>query len=53
MGLPGYEVTSGKIFFQGIDITDKDVDERAKMGITVSFQNPPEITGVKLGQGPT
>jgi Fe-S cluster assembly ATP-binding protein len=49
MGLPGYEVTSGKIIFQGVDITAKDVDERAKMGMVVSFQNPPEITGVKLG----
>jgi Fe-S cluster assembly ATP-binding protein len=49
MGLPGYEVTSGKILFQGMDITDKSVDERAKLGIIVSFQNPPEITGVKLG----
>jgi Fe-S cluster assembly ATP-binding protein len=49
MGLPGYYVVSGKIFFQGVDITNKDVDERAKMGIIVSFQNPPEVTGVKLG----
>jgi Fe-S cluster assembly ATP-binding protein len=49
MGLPGYEVTSGKIIFQGVDITAKDVDERAKMGMVVSFQSPPEITGVKLG----
>ena len=49
MGLPGYEVVSGKIFFKGIDITNKGVDERAKLGIIVSFQNPPEITGVKLG----
>jgi len=49
MGLPGYEVASGKIFFKGVDITDKPVDERAKLGIIVSFQNPPEITGVKLG----
>lgn len=49
MGLPGYEVISGKIFFQGVDITDKNTDERAKLGIVVSFQNPPEITGVKLG----
>jgi Fe-S cluster assembly ATP-binding protein len=49
MGLPGYEVVSGKIFLNGIDITDKTVDERAKMGMIVSFQNPPEITGVKLG----
>ncbi len=49
MGLPGYEVVSGKILLCGVDITDKGVDERAKLGMTVSFQNPPEITGVKLG----
>jgi Fe-S cluster assembly ATP-binding protein len=49
MGLPGYEVVSGKIFFEGVDITNKGVDERSKLGIIVSFQNPPEIIGVKLG----
>jgi Fe-S cluster assembly ATP-binding protein len=49
MGLPSYEVISGKILFRGIDITNKGVDERAKLGMIVSFQNPPEITGVKLG----
>jgi Fe-S cluster assembly ATP-binding protein len=49
MGLPGYEVVSGQILFNGKDITKTGVDERAKMGIIVSFQNPPEITGVKLG----
>jgi len=48
MGLPSYEVISGKIFFMGIDITDKSVEERAKLGMVISFQNPPEITGVKL-----
>jgi Fe-S cluster assembly ATP-binding protein len=49
MGLPGYEPVSGKILFRGVDITDKGADERAQLGITISFQNPPEITGVKLG----
>jgi len=49
MGLPGYEVASGKIIFQGVDITEKGIDERAKLGMIVSFQNPPEISGVKLG----
>ncbi len=49
MGLPGYEVVSGKILFLGQDITQKSVEERAKLGIVVSFQNPPEIRGVKLG----
>ncbi len=48
MGLPSYEVISGKIFFMDVDITDKSVEERAKLGMVISFQNPPEITGVKL-----
>jgi len=49
MGLPTYEVVSGKILFLGIDITKKSVEERARLGLVVSFQNPPEIAGVKLG----
>jgi Fe-S cluster assembly ATP-binding protein len=49
MGLPGYEITSGQILFMGQDITNMNVDERARLGMVVSFQNPPEITGVKLG----
>ena len=48
MGLPSYEVVSGSIFFMGVDITSKSVEERAQLGMVVSFQNPPEITGVKL-----
>jgi len=48
MGLPGYDVVSGQIFFQGADITKTTTDERARLGIVVSFQNPPEVTGVKL-----
>lgn len=49
MGLPGYDVVSGKILFNGTDITNKSVEERAKLGMVTSFQNPPEITGIKLG----
>lgn len=48
MGVPEFEVVSGKISFMGEDITKKSVDERAKLGISASFQHPPEITGVKL-----
>jgi len=48
MGLPQFEITSGKVTFMGIDITVKSVEERAKLGMVMSFQNPPEITGVKL-----
>ena len=48
MGIPQYEVASGKIVFMGQDITEKGVDERSKLGISIGFQHPPEITGVKL-----
>jgi Fe-S cluster assembly ATP-binding protein len=48
MGLPNYIVKSGTICFLETDITQRSVEERAKLGMVVSFQNPPEITGVKL-----
>ncbi|PIY60712.1 Fe-S cluster assembly ATPase SufC, partial [Candidatus Woesearchaeota archaeon CG_4_10_14_0_8_um_filter_47_5] len=48
MGHPKYEVTSGKIFFQGEDITDMPADERARKGLFLSFQYPAEIGGVTL-----
>ena len=48
MGMPHYEVVSGEIIFLGEDITDKSVDERARLGISIGFQHPPEITGIKL-----
>ena len=47
-GNPGYTVTSGKIIFNGEDITDMTVNERAKKGIFLSFQNPLEVPGVTL-----
>ena len=48
LGVPDFKVTSGKIIFQGNDVTDKPLDERARMGMGVGFQQPPEVTGVKL-----
>ena len=50
LGLSGYEVVSGKIFFDGRDITNLPIDERVRLGIAVAFQRPPEVTGVKLGK---
>ena len=47
-GNPAYTVTSGKIFFDGEDITEMAVNERAKKGIFLSFQNPLEVPGVTL-----
>ena len=50
MGYPQYNVVSGKIKFKGVDITDMPIDERAKMGIGMSYQRPPTINGLKIRQ---
>lgn len=47
MGISGYKITKGSIFFKGVDITHLPINERAKMGIGMSFQRPPTISGVK------
>ncbi len=46
MGNPNYEVTKGKILLDGEDITHMAVEERAKKGLFLSFQTPPEIEGL-------
>jgi len=48
MGLPSYEVSKGKIFFNGKDITDLGVTERAKLGITLAWQEPARIDGLSV-----
>ena len=40
------EVTEGKIFYKGEDITELEPEERALKGIFLSFQNPVEVPGV-------
>ncbi|MDD5093141.1 MAG: ABC transporter ATP-binding protein [Dehalococcoidia bacterium] len=47
MGFPRYKITRGKIIFKGQDITHTSLDERARMGIGMSFQRPPVVRGVK------
>ena len=47
-GNPAYTVTEGRIVFDGEDITDLPVNERAKKGLFLSFQNPIEVPGVTL-----
>lgn len=48
MGNPQYKVTSGEIWFQGREINDDSVEERAKQGMFLSFQNPLEVPGLSL-----
>lgn len=48
MGNPQYEVTGGKVEFDGSDLLELPVNERAKAGIFMSFQNPLEVPGISL-----
>lgn len=40
--------TSGKILFNGIDITEKSIEERAKMNVGYAFQQPPRFKGMSV-----
>lgn len=40
MGLSGYKITSGKIIFNGKDITKWPTYKRAQLGLTLAFQEP-------------
>lgn len=46
MGHPKYEVTEGSITFDGEDVLEMEVDERARAGLFLAMQYPSEITGV-------
>jgi Fe-S cluster assembly ATP-binding protein len=48
MGFPRYKINQGRIYFKGEDITDKDLYERARLGLGISFQRPPTVRGVTL-----
>jgi Fe-S cluster assembly ATP-binding protein len=45
-GHPDYEVTQGEILFEGQNILELDPEERAQLGLFMSFQYPLEIPGV-------
>ena len=50
MGHPNLEVTEGRIFFDGEDITEADPDERARAGLFMAFQYPVAIPGVTVAK---
>lgn len=45
-GREEYEVVDGAITYQGEDLLEMDVDERAQKGVFLAFQYPVEIPGV-------
>jgi Fe-S cluster assembly ATP-binding protein len=48
MGFPRYKIDQGRIYFKGEDITYRDLYERARLGLGISFQRPPTVRGVTL-----
>lgn len=48
MGFEEYKIKKGEIYFNGEDITNLPVYERAKKGIGIMFQRPPTISGLRM-----
>ncbi|MDN4072323.1 MULTISPECIES: Fe-S cluster assembly ATPase SufC [Fictibacillus] len=46
MGHPKYEVTEGQVTFNGEDLFEMEVDERAKAGLFLAMQYPSEVSGI-------
>src|SRR5438132_6879932 len=48
MGHPAYEITEGRVVFDGDDVTELGADERAQRGLCLAFQYPHAIPGVTV-----
>ena len=42
-GHPKYEITSGSVTLDGVELTDLTVDERARQGLFLAMQYPVEV----------
>ena len=40
--------TSGKVYFDGVDITDMSITDRSKLGISFAFQQPVRFKGITV-----
>jgi Fe-S cluster assembly ATP-binding protein len=47
-GHPDYEVTAGKITFDGENLLELEPDDRARKGLFLAFQYPSEVAGVTI-----
>lgn len=46
MGNPNYTVTEGEVLFDGQNVLEMEVDERARLGLFLAMQYPSEIPGI-------
>ena len=47
-GRDDYEIDAGSVHYQGADLLEMDVDERAREGVFLAFQYPVELPGVSM-----
>ncbi len=45
-----YKPDTGRVLFDGRDITDLNITERARLGIGFAFQHPPRFKGLTIGK---
>ena len=48
VGHPKYEITSGSVEIDGVDVLELDANQRARLGMFLAFQYPVTIPGVKV-----
>ncbi|HET9860566.1 MAG TPA: ATP-binding cassette domain-containing protein, partial [Nocardioidaceae bacterium] len=47
-GHPKYQITSGSVTLDGVDVLSMSVDERARAGLFLAMQYPVEVPGVSV-----
>lgn len=50
MGCEGYRPASGRILFEGRDLAGLSMTERARLGITLAWQEPARFEGIPVGK---
>jgi Fe-S cluster assembly ATP-binding protein len=50
MGCSGYKPDEGRIIFAGQDITNAPISERARLGLTLAWQEPARFEGLPAGK---
>ncbi len=50
MGLSGYAPSGGSILFEGEDITALSIDQRARAGLSLAWQEPARFEGITVRQ---
>jgi Fe-S cluster assembly ATP-binding protein len=48
MGLPAYRLDAGQVLFDGEDITNASLPERARMGMSLAWQEPARFEGITV-----